>query len=128
MVNISIDQLSAAITNAVREYTDDVTTGIEKEIDSTSKKITKDISAGSPRRTEEYAKGWTRKKTSSGGQIRFVIYNKKKGSIAHLLEFGHAKRGGGRVSGKPHIRPGYDREVPQMERRIKAIIRNGGGK
>lgn len=127
MANIQIDQLADAITDSVREYTADVTVGIAQELDATSKRLVKEIRNDSPRRTGEYAKGWSRKKISSGGSVRYVIYNKKKGSIAHLLEFGHAKRGGGRVSGKPHIRPNYDREAPEMERRIKAIIQNGGG-
>lgn len=123
---ISIDDLANEITSAVREYTQDVTNGIEKEVDKTSKTVTKGISSDSPKKTGEYAKGWTRKKTADGGTVRYVIHNKKKGSIAHLLEFGHAKRGGGRVAGKPHIRPNYDREVPEMVNRIKSIIRNGG--
>ncbi|OMF70509.1 HK97 gp10 family phage protein [Paenibacillus glucanolyticus] len=125
-MDIAIDNLANKITNAVREYTQDVTKGIEREIDQTSKQLTKDISSNSPKDSGDYAKGWTRKKMSSGGTIRYVIYNKKKGSISHLLEFGHAKRSGGRISGKPHIRPSYDQEVPNMENRIKAIIRNGG--
>ena len=123
---VSIDQLANEITAAIREYTEDVTAGIEKELDSATKQMVKEIASGSPRDKGEYANGWARKKISSGGEIRYVIYNKRRGSIAHLLEFGHAKRGGGRVSGKPHIRPAYDRDVPEMERRIKAIIRNGG--
>lgn len=123
---VSIDNLADEIVSAIREYTEDVTAGIEQEVDSTSKKLTKDIANSSPRKTGEYAKGWKRKKVSRGGQVSYIIYNRKKGSIAHLLEFGHAKRGGGRVAGKPHIRPNYDRTEPEMMRRIRAIIKNGG--
>lgn len=123
---VSIDNLADEIVSAVREYTEDVTAGIERELDTTSKKMTKDISNSSPRKTGGYAKGWKRKKISLGGQVTYVIYNRKRGSIAHLLEFGHAKRGGGRVTGKPHIRTNYDRTEPDMMRRIKAIIKNGG--
>lgn len=124
--SVSIDDLATEITAAVREYTEDVTEAIEQEVDETSKQLVKDIRNDSPRKTGEYSKGWTRKKVSSGGHIAYVIYNRKKGSIAHLLEFGHAKRGGGRVPGRPHIRPNYDRTEPEMMRRIKAVIRNGG--
>lgn len=123
---VSIDNLAAEITQAVRDYTEDVTAAIERELDTTSKNLRKDISRDSPKRTGEYAKGWTRKKISSGGEVLYVIYNRRKGSIAHLLEFGHAKRGGGRVPGRPHIRPNYDRTEPEMMRRIQSIIKNGG--
>lgn len=123
---VRVDRLADEIANTIRTYTEDVTKGIEKELDQQSKELVKAISAGSPKDTGEYKSGWTRKKLTSGGEIRYIIYNRKKGSIAHLLEFGHAKVGGGRVSGKPHIRPPYDQEIPGMERRIKAIIQNGG--
>lgn len=123
---VRVDQLADEIANAIRTYTEDVTKGIEKELNSTSRRVLNEIKAKSPRNTGEYASGWTRRKISSGGEINYIIYNRKKGSIAHLLEFGHAKRGGGRVAAIPHMRPAYDKEIPGMERRIKTIIGKGG--
>lgn len=127
-MGISIDNLANVITAAVKEYTEDVTAGIVKEVDKTSRNVTKEISAKSPRREKggEYAKGWTRKKVVIDGNVRYTIHNKRKPGLAHLLEKGHAKRGGDRVPGIPHIGPAVDREVPEMVNRIKSIIRNGG--
>jgi Bacteriophage protein of unknown function (DUF646). len=126
MANISIDQLAAEITLAVKEYTEDVSAAIEREADQTSQRLVKEIRAKSPRRTGEYAKGWARKKQGRDGEIRYVIYNRKKPWLAHLLEFGHAKRGGGRVAERPHIRPPADKEIEAFQNRVRAIIRNGG--
>lgn len=123
---ININQLSAEITRAVKEYTAEVTEGIVEEIDQTSKAIVKAIRAGSPRESGDYAKGWTRKKMGSGQDVSYVVYNKEKPWISHLLEYGHVKRGGGRVSGRPHIRPVTDREIAEMERRVRSIIETGG--
>jgi len=126
VANIRIDDLAAEITRAVREYTEDVADAIEREADKSSARLVKEIRARSPRRTGEYAKGWTRKKQGSVGRVRYVIYNRKKPSLAHLLEFGHAKRGGGRVSERPHIRPPADQEIQAFQQRVREIIRNGG--
>lgn len=122
----TLDDLANEITAAVKEYTDDVTAGIEKEVNATSKRVAKGISTISPKKSGVYAKGWTLKKESTTGSTKNIVYNKNKPSITHLLENGHAKRGGGRVAGKPHIRPVCDRELPDMVNRIKSIIRNGG--
>ena len=123
---INIDQLAAEISNAVRQYTEDVTSDIEQELDRTSKTILREIKANSPVDSGDYKKGWVCKKDTSDGQTTYTIYNKNKPFLTHLLEFGHAKRGGGRVSGRPHIRPASDTNLPSMVDRIKEIIRNGG--
>lgn len=124
---VKIDNLAAEITLAVRQYTEDVSLAIEKEVEQTANKVRDEIKANSPVKTGEYKKGWTRKKTGRGQQVEHTIHNKNKPSIAHLLEYGHAKRGGkGRVFGRPHIEPAYDKHVPDMERRIEKIIRDGG--
>lgn len=122
----TIDEFAAEIVLAVKQYTEDVTKAIEKEVTETAKAVQEDIKKDSPVDTGEYQKGWTRKKSTKGGQITYTIYNKNKPTLAHLLEFGHAKVGGGRVPGKPHIRPNYDKHVPTMEERIKKIIQKGG--
>lgn len=125
MANVSIDNLAAEITLAVKEYTEDVSAAIEREADQTSQRLVKEIRAKSPRRTGEYAKGWARKKQGRDGEIRYVIYNRKKPWLTHLLEFGHAKRGGGRVAERPHIRPPADKEIEVFQNRVRTIIRNG---
>lgn len=126
MANISIDDLAAEITLAVKEYTEDVSAAIEKEVDVQSRELVKAIRTDAPKKTEEYAKGWTRKKLRDSGQTAYVVYNKAKPGLAHLLEHGHAKRGGGRVAGRPHIRPNTERTEKQLVDRIRAIIRSGG--
>jgi hypothetical protein len=123
---VSIDNLTAEITQAIQQYTEDVSKAIEAEVNNTARTVLDEVKASSPVKTGEYKKGWARKKSTTGGQIKYTIYNKEKPGIVHLLEFGHAKVNGGRVSAIPHLRPAYDRHVPEMEKRIKKIIKNGG--
>ncbi len=104
---ISADQLSSEIMSALEEYkkvTDEV---VKTAVNSVSKETKAMAQAGFPVRSGGYQKGWAVKKTSEKtGQVSITVYNCTKPGLTHLLEKGHARRGGGRVAGKPHIAPG----------------------
>jgi len=126
--NISIDQLAAEITRAIRQYTDDVTAAIVETVDQTADEILQEVKTNHPYRdrTGEYTKGFRKTKQDDPGRTRRIIWNRKHYRRVHLLEFGHAKRGGGRVPAYPHLRPAYDKHAPRLVDKIKQIIRNGG--
>lgn len=125
---IDIDEMGLEIANAISDYTEDVTKAIEDEIDNTAKDVKEEIqnSTAWKDRTTKYRKGWTIKKENRDGETVRIIYNKNKPGLVHLLEIGHAKRGGGRVSARPHLQPAYDKHVPKMETNIERIIKKGG--
>lgn len=123
----SIDDLAREITNAVRDYTEDVTHAIESKVDETAERMKRDTQAEAPKKTGKYAKGFKVTKRDKQGSVKRIIWNKKYSRLVHLLEFGHAKVNGGRVQGHPHLRPVYDRHARQLTDDIKRIIRNGGG-
>lgn len=127
MANFRIDQLAGAITNAVRAYTEDVSEAIELKVDTVAKEVRDEVEREARKRTGKYAKGFKVSKQDSNGKIRRVVWNKKDHRRVHLLEFGHAKRGGGRVQAFPHLRPAYDKFAGNLPDQIKRIIRNGGG-
>jgi hypothetical protein len=90
------------IARALREYTDDVTQNLDNAKDKISKEAVSELKITSPKRTGEYAKNWSRKKTKYG----YIVYNRDPSyRLTHLLEYGHAKRDGGRVQAHPHIAP-----------------------
>ena len=123
---VPIDQLADAIAQAVREYTEPVIEAIGEEVKSTADKILKEVKATAPIRTGEYAKGFGKSDKSLPGNRRYVVWNRKHYRRVHLLEFGHAKRNGGRVDGIPHLRPAHDKFADEMVDNIKKIIQNGG--
>ena len=57
--------------------------------------------------------------------IDLVVHSRNRYQIAHLLENGHAKRGGGRVEGKPHIAPAEQRGNETLVKTIEQKLKGG---
>lgn len=96
-------QLSAILNDYSDELREEVEQAIKKSADTTTK-LLRVVADQLHHRTGNYAKGWTVTKVESTWQgIKATVYNKNKPGLAHLLNNGHAKRGGGRVSGDGHI-------------------------
>ena len=93
----SIDDMAAEIMRGLTEYADLADTAMKAAVKKTAK---------APKRSGKYAKSWTAKKTKENSHtLEMTVHSKDRYQLAHLLEKGHAKRNGGRVSGKPHIAP-----------------------
>ncbi|MDY4974026.1 HK97 gp10 family phage protein [Butyricicoccus porcorum] len=117
---ITVDRLSDEIMDALEEYKEMTDEVVQTAVDTVSKETKKLVQAGSPVQTGGYQKGWAVKKTSAkAGQVSITVYNRKKPGLTHLLEKGHAKRGGGRVAGQPHIAPAEQYAVSELENKIK---------
>jgi len=123
MAVIKVDELAGEIVLAIQAYTEDVSEAIDQAARDTAKAMAQDLRETSPKDTGEYAKGWTYRKEAPGS---YRVYNKKKPQLTHLLEHGHAKAGGGRVEGIPHIKPAEDRYVPEFEKKVQQILERGG--
>lgn len=116
MANIN---LAAEISKQLQTYTKDV----EKKVKQAENKITSEAVAElkqkSPEKTGSYATGWGKTKVDG----KTVILNKTDGQLTHLLEHGHVKAGGGRVSGKAHIRPVEEKAIAQFTELVEKAIR-----
>jgi hypothetical protein len=120
---IKIDELSNEIARTIQEYSEDVEQAVQKVLDKDSTELVNKLKATSPKKTGEYAKGWTKKKSTLDGRVTYTVYNKDRYQLTHLLEFGHAKRSGGRVPGQPHIGPARDEIEEKIVRDIEAAVR-----
>ena len=116
----SIDNLADDIMKGLTEYADLAETEMKKAVKKTATSVKKEISANAPKKTGAYAKSWTSKKTKENSHsLEMTVHSKNKYQLAHLLEKGHAKRGGGRVAGKLHIAPAEENGVQMLENLIK---------
>lgn len=126
MADITIGQLANEMAKLIGEYTEGVAEGIGNEVLSTADKVLKDVKLLARKHTGEYAKTFIKTDKSLPGNRRYVVWNKKHYRRVHLLEYGHAKVGGGRVPAYPHLRPAHDKYADEMVDNIKRIIENGG--
>lgn len=126
MANIDIDQLANEIVKGLKEYSQDVVEKVNTSSTKVAKAAVKKLKATSPKLTGDYAKGWRQKEDKYTGQPNtHIVYNKTDYQLTHLLENGHAKVGGGRVEGKPHIRPAEQEVIEQFTSGVEEAIKNG---
>lgn len=116
---VTSNQMASEIMNALKEYkevTDDV---VKQAVNTVSEETKKMVQSASPTDSGGYKKGWTAKKMkNSASKTEVVVYNRSKPGLTHLLEKGHAKRGGGRVEAKVHIAPAESYVISQLEDKI----------
>jgi hypothetical protein len=127
MANISIDQLAAEIAKGLAEYSQDVVEKVNVSSEAVGKAAVKQLKQTSPKRYGKYAKSWTMKTEKAIGQPHTRIIHAKAPHyrLAHLLEYGHAKVGGGRVEGIPHVRPAEEEVIREFTREVEEAIKSG---
>ena len=102
---ITIDNLDSTVKKILEEY--------EGEVDSNMAQITKRVGDAGVKALKneskstfdgnKYWKGWKATTEQKRLYTKVIIHNAKLPGLPHLLEFGHAKVGGGRVKGRVHI-------------------------
>ena len=123
---VNVDQLASAVMKELEDYADMTTDGMKAAVKKAADTVKKEISANAPSRTGKYAKSWATKTTQeSSHTLEITVHSRNRYQLAHLLEHGHAKRGGGRVAARPHIAAAEEHGIEELEREIERSIRNG---
>ena len=116
----SIDDMAAEIMEGLSEYADLADAAMKKAVRKTATAVKNEISANAPVKSGRYKRSWTAKKTKETSHtLEMTVHSKDRYQIAHLLEHGHAKRGGGRVAAIPHIAPAEANGADMLETLIK---------
>ena len=121
---VSIDEMDSAIMDELEKYAELASDDLKAAVKETAASVRKDIQAGAPVDTGKYKKSWSVKNVHEDSEsIDLVVHSRNRYQIAHLLEHGHAKRGGGRGAAKPHIaaaeQRGNEKLVTTIEQKLK---------
>lgn len=123
---VSIGNMASAIMKELDNYAALTSDGVKTAVTNAAKTVRSGIQSGAPVASGAYKKSWATKTTGESSQsLEITVYSKNRYQLAHLLEFGHAKRGGGRVAARPHIAAAEKDGMEQLEMEIERCIRNG---
>lgn len=96
---------------------------VNEVVPKVAKEAAKKLRSTSPKRTGKYAKGWTTTVEKGRLSVSATVHGKSGTyQLAHLLEHGHANRGGGRTPGEVHIAPVEEWATQEIETKLKEAI------
>ena len=117
---VRVDQMAEALAQTMAEYAELSNEVMKDCVAEVSRSVKKDIQGNAPIRTGKYQKSWAAKKVQeNANSLTMVVHSRDRYQIAHLLEHGHAKRGGGRVQAVPHIAPAEQRGAEELTAKIE---------
>ena len=123
---VSIDGLADAVMEGLNEYADLATDDMKAAVRKAGNTVRNQIKATAPKQTGKYASSWsvkTERETSTS--LSLIVHSRNRYQLAHLLEFGHAKRGGGRVPAQPHIGAAEEAGTKELESAIERSLSHG---
>ncbi len=121
--SVSAGSLADAIMDSLREYSSLAADEMKEAVREAGNTVRDEIREKAPKDTGIYAKSWTvKKQRETSSSLSLTVHSRNRYQLAHLLEFGHAKRGGGRVSAKPHIADAEAAGIRQLEEDIQKAL------
>ena len=123
---IKVEQLAATVMKELEDYADLANADMKAAVRKAGNTVRNEIKSGAPSRTGKYAASWTVKTERETSQaLELVVHSRNRYQLAHLLEFGHAKRGGGRVAARPHIAAAEQKGIEELEQAIERSLSHG---
>lgn len=121
---VRIDQMAHVIMEGLQEYADLATDDMKAAVKKAGDEAKKDVQAGAPVKSGKYKKSWTVKTTKeNSNSLEVTVHSRNRYQLAHLLEFGHAKRGGGRTRAFPHIAPAEAKAAELLEKEVERALK-----
>ena len=121
---VKVGDLASAVMSQLNAYARLAREDVKSAVQSSASTVRQEIKSNAPERTGTYKGSWKVIKTNeSADALTMTVHSPKRYMIAHLLENGHAKRGGGRVPGIPHIGPAEEQGVEQLMLELEARLK-----
>lgn len=119
---INVNNLASEFQQILDGYTSDITQKTYVVVEEVGEETKKELGQSSPtgnRKKKKYKKSW---KVKRNKKDHVVVHNTEY-RLTHLLEKGHAKRGGGRTRAFPHIKPAEQKAIQNLIAGIEQVVR-----
>nr|DAJ40308.1 MAG TPA: putative tail component [Caudoviricetes sp.] len=123
-MSIKADALASEIAKILTEYEAEIVKNADTCGKAVANAAAKELRRTSPKRKGEYAKSWgvTREAGGFGENARYIVHNKKRYRLTHLLEHGHVMANGKRTRAIPHIKPVEEQVIREYEKQVREAI------
>lgn len=127
----TVDELAKTIEKELKEFENVTDEAVDKGVTLTAKQAAEELRNAHPNGSgkygswdKKYNKGWKvmQTKTDKRYNKKATVHNATDYQLTHLLEKGHALRGGGRAQAFPHIAPVADKCEDELVRNIIRMI------
>ena len=117
---VTVDQMADAIRDGLLEYAELATDTMKDCVKKAGNTVRKETQANAPVKSGRYKKSWAvKRQKETSTTLEMVVHSRNRYQLTHLLEKGHAKRGGGRVKAIPHIGPAEEKGIRMLEDSIR---------
>lgn len=121
---VSVDNLSSAVRRQLEEYCSFTADEVKQIVGEVGESVKNEIMENAPVDTGAYRKSWrVTKESETATSMSVVVHSEKHYRLTHLLEKGHAKRGGGRVAAKVHIAPAEANAEKQLIEKVERSLK-----
>lgn len=125
MAKTTPEKFADAVMKELDQYVDGVALDVKDAVKVTSKagqKTLRSSSRATFKGKGEYASGWKIQEEGDRLNPVAILHNTHPG-LPHLLEYGHANRGGGRTDGRTHIKPVEEMMIIKFEELVTEAIK-----
>lgn len=132
VTKVTSNKFEGAVRNLLNDFDASVTIAVNVAVQEVAEEAAKKLRQADAykKRTGKYNRGWTASsKQYFRGDVTYVVHNKKEYRLAHLLEFGHAVKNGGRKKGVlgsapafEHIKPVADEMPNEFDKKYADIM------